>query len=341
DRKLISDFSENLLQISFEILPNISALGNSKLAYELTGEINVSDTLTVAEQEQISFERLPYGEYVLTLTAINEDGATSKPKKFNLTVNRPYYATWWFRLSILTAAVLITLLIMRLRIKVLQRKNIEKLEKERLKTHALIAELKAIRSQMDPHFIFNCLSSIQSSILNNESEQAYENLTVFTKLLREALLFTSREFISLEEEVGFIEKYVHLEQMRSSSPFDFELKLDQELDISNARIPSLITQPFVENAIRHGLMHKESDKKLVFIVSKVDGGFEVMIKDNGVGIERSKSINAEIRKNHQSTGVKAIHDRIELLNKRGHLIKLKTITSDAGTEVVFTFYHKK
>lgn len=341
DTQMMSEFADNILQITYEILPSISAQGNTKLSYQLTGEIDQSDTLVFSEQQQLTFERLPYGEYSLVLTAINEDGLSSKPKKLNLTVKRPYYATWWFRSSVLIVIVLLAILIIRLRIRIIKKKHKEKLEKERLKTHALLAELKAIRSQMDPHFIFNCLSSIQSSILNNESETAYENLTVFTKLLREALLFTSREFITLEEEIGFIKKYVQLEQMRHGKPFEFELKIDPALDTENTNIPSLITQPFVENAIRHGLMHKDGNKKLELNVQNSDDAVKVQIIDNGVGIETAKAINAETRKDHQSTGIKAIHDRINLLNERGYQVILSTQSSNTGTTVEFTFKSKK
>ncbi|UKN01164.1 histidine kinase [Paracrocinitomix mangrovi] len=337
DDKMVTSFYDNSLQIEYEILPNISAQGNAKIIYHLSGKIEESDTLTAAEVNEVSFERLPYGDYNLSLTAQNEDGKTSDPYELHLTVNRPYYASWWFRIGLVLLVVVISIVVIRLRIKVLQKKNKEKLEKERLKTHLLLSELKAIRSQMDPHFIFNCLSAIQSNILSDEKEDAYQNLTVFTQLLREALLYTSREFNSLEEETSFIKKYIQLEQMRYQHPFDFSMEIDPKIKMAVVKLPSLITQPFVENAIRHGLMHKEGERTLKYAVAQQNNGdIIIQIIDNGVGLEKAKAINAEMRKNHQSTGIKSIYERIELLGKRGFNYHLDMTSDKLGTTVTFT-----
>src|SRR5690606_30901875 len=113
------------------------------------------------------------------------------------------------------------------------------------------SELKALRSQINPHFIFNSLSVIQTKILENKSESAYHNLNAFSKLLRQSLEYTSKEWISLKDELEFLQNYIKLENERFNNEIEFELNLDFEGDLSKLMFPSFLTQPFVENAFRH------------------------------------------------------------------------------------------
>ena len=333
-----SEFDQNELNLAFEVLPNISALGTSKITFELSGTLQQSGIIDPQKDKSLQFERLPSGNYELALQAINEDGTVSETTKLNLVILKPYYLTWWFISLVILGMIALGYALIKWRIRVVTKKNIEKTQKERLKIKALNAELNAIRAQMNPHFIFNCLSSIQTKILDDDSQNAYHNLTVFTKLLREALLFTSKEFISLAEEISFLEKYVHLEQMRREGAFEFNLEIQSNIELNKIKFPSLITQPIVENAILHGLMHQEGPNRLSFRV-KYEKGSEkliVEIEDNGIGIQRSQEKNKINRKNHISFGGQALKERVELLQKRNFLVEITTQELEKGTKVTIT-----
>jgi sensor histidine kinase YesM len=320
------------------VLPNISALGSSKITHHLTGKLNQSGILDIQKDKSLHFERLPQGDYDLEIYATNEDDLKSDSLKLKLKVLKPYYLTWWFISLIALGLILLVYLLIKWRIQIISKKNIEKIQHERLKIKALNSELNAIRAQMNPHFIFNCLSSIQSKILDDDSQNAYENLTVFTKLLREALLFTSKEFISLEEEISFIKKYVHLEQMRREGAFEFQLEIAEKLDLKQIKFPSLITQPIIENAILHGLMHQEGPNLLTFRAKIADNSEQLIIEieDNGIGLKESKEKNLVSRKKHVSFGGQAIMERVELLQKRNYRVDIQTIELRKGTKVIIT-----
>jgi ligand-binding sensor domain-containing protein/two-component sensor histidine kinase len=333
-----SEFDQNELNLAFEVLPNISALGSSKITFELSGTLQQSGIIDPEKDKSLQFERLPSGNYELALQAINEDGTGSETTKLNLVILKPYYLTSWFIGLVILGMIGLGYALIKWRIRVLSKKNIEKTQKERLKIKALNAELNAIRAQMNPHFIFNCLSSIQTKILADQSQNAYLNLTVFTKLLRETLLFTSKEFISLAEEISFLEKYVHLEQMRREGAFEFKLEIEENLDLKKIKFPSLITQPIIENAILHGLMHQKGPNQLTFRVKNEKNSQKLIveIEDNGIGIQRSKEKNKINRKNHISFGGQALKERVELLQKRNYLVEISTQELEKGTKVIIT-----
>ena len=335
-----SSFSDNQLIVEYEILPNQRAQGSAQLKYELIGPITEMGTLG-AETNSLALERLPYGNYSLSLIAYNEDEIASLQTLIYFEVLIPYYETWWFRILILLLLISLALILLRLRIKYLSKRSKEKLDKERLKIRALNAELRAVRNQMNPHFIFNCLSSIQSSILNDESKRAYENLSVFTKLLREALNYTTKEFITLQDEMNFIKKYVHLEQMRYQDSFKFDLINKLEINSDKILFPSLFTQPFVENAILHGLMHSKGIKSLSIEIEQKNDKLLISILDNGIGIEQSKELYKKSLRKHDSFGLQALHERIELLEQNNFTIKVEFIPLEPGTKVLIITPIKK
>lgn len=312
---LVSDYVQNALVIQFSVLPNIKSQGKNQLFYRFV-ELQSDWQILTADQEYIlKEERLPYGTYTLEYFVKNEDGMTSNIQEITLTINPPYYLRWWFLLLVLCLVLTVIFIAYKWRISVIKRNNFREMEREKLKIAALQSELKALRSQMNPHFIFNTLGVIQSKILNDDSKGAYNNLSTFSKLLRQALLFTEKEFITLKDELDFIENYVKLEQARMSEPFSFELVLNPEIDL-NLTFPSLLTQPFVENAIRHGLMHKTNARKILkmeLVGSNTD--FKLIVTDNGVGRKRSKEINETLRKNHTSFATQAMNSRVEMINQ--------------------------
>ena len=174
------------------------------------------------------------------------------------------------------------------------------------------SNLKALKSQMNPHFIFNSLNSIQDLIIKNEKETSYDYIVLFAELVRSSLNNSNNDFIPIEEEIEFLEVYLKLEKLRFGEDFNYEIIIN---DIDDIYIPSLIIQPFLENALLHGLMHKKGDKNLTLEFS-LDEELVCVITDNGVGREEAKRIKSRRGASHESFAMNAIKERLNLLSER-------------------------
>ncbi len=335
ETSFITKFENNKLVLALELLPNIRSLGKGKVYYRIP-EIDSNWSLIQSDGTYFHLElnRLHRGTYKLELMGKNENSVRSELMSLNLIVLPPFYLTSWFIVLMILLLLALGFGVFKFALSINHKKNLAKIEKERLKRKAVHAELTAIRSQMNPHFVFNSLTSIQSMILNDQSKEAYTNLSTFSKLLRQALHYSGQEMILLKEELEFIQNYVKLELMRSNNGFDFSLRLSEEFLTENHYIPSLILQPYVENAIRHGLQHKEGYKKLEINIQRIENGFRVTITDNGIGRMKSDDINQRTRKNHISFASKAILERIQILNQSGRTgVKIDIIDLEEGTSV--------
>ncbi|WP_162304463.1 sensor histidine kinase [Maribellus luteus] len=189
-------------------------------------------------------------------------------------------------------------------------------------------ELTAIRSQMNPHFLFNSLNSVQNLVQKNMGREAHLYLADFAGLIRKVLNNSEKEEVSLAEELEMTEQYLRLEQLRFD--FDYSMEIDSEIDVHNTLVPSMLLQPFVENAIVHGLQNKTSDRKLKITMKRRDSEIKIEIEDNGVGREAAK----ELSKTKNGKGTKLISERLQLLKeKQGEKYLLETIDLPEGTRV--------
>jgi len=204
-----------------------------------------------------------------------------------------------------------------------------------------IEELKmtALQSQMNPHFLFNSLNSINNFVLKNEVEKASDYITKFSRLIRAILNSSSSPTSTLSDELGILALYVKLEQMRVTGGFDYVVNIDKKLHLESIKVPPLFLQPFIENAIWHGIMKKEGDKIIELTVKEDNGSVLCLIADNGVGINSVKQSN-KMDKKRKFYGAKATENRIKILYKNENV---KIITSDisngekTGTEVKISF----
>ena len=221
-----------------------------------------------------------------------------------------------------------------------QRRIIQDKETNELQKQFRTSELKALRSQMNPHFVFNALNSIQEYIVTNEKQLAGRYLGKFAKLMRIFLDFSNKKKISLQEEVDALGLYLELEILRVED-LKYSIDIDENVDLG-LEIPSLLLQPYVENAIKHGLLHKEGDKRLT-IAFAFDESSEVLtckITDNGIGRKQSMLINQRRNPNHKAFGSSATKHRIELLIKENEfnlseeIIDLHDQNMALGTEVI-------
>ncbi|MBP8155670.1 MAG: histidine kinase [Leadbetterella sp.] len=177
-------------------------------------------------------------------------------------------------------------------------------------------EITALRSQMNPHFIFNCLNSIKLYSLENDSESASIYLTKFSKLIRLVLDNSRSERLTLEKEIETLRLYIEMEIMRFKEKVTYEMNISPEIDQQYVEIPPLLIQPFVENAIWHGLMHKELGGKVSILVNLLEENMlEIQIIDNGVGREKSAEYKSKTATKHKSFGMKVTNERIDLINQ--------------------------
>jgi tetratricopeptide (TPR) repeat protein len=203
------------------------------------------------------------------------------------------------------------------------------------------SELKALKAQMNPHFIFNALNSIQDYIVLNQKNLASDYLGKFADLIRNYLHFSNTGFISITDEIHNLNLYLELEKLRFEEQLEYTFKIDETVNFETINIPTMLIQPYVENALKHGLLHKKENRKLMISISKIANTIiECIIEDNGIGREKSKEINKKREAHHKSFALKATTERLELLNygrekKIGvTIIDLKEDEHAIGTKVV-------
>lgn len=245
--------------------------------------------------------------------------------------------------SVITLSILVLLLFRKYqnnKEKQLLQSNLDKIKAEK---KAVESDLKALKSQMNPHFIFNSLHSIQTQFLYGDKNIANEMMTNFTQLTRDIMETSNQKWITIEEEINILKRYLELEKMRIKDNFFYTITHDTTLELDYHKIPPMLLQPFVENSIKHGLMHKEG-KKIVSIHFSLDAKEEHIvctIEDNGIGREKSAAIQAQNK--HKSFSTNSIQKSLQLLNNSGnekdilHYEDLKdTHGNSIGTKVTIT-----
>lgn len=244
---------------------------------------------------------------------------------------------------------------LRLKVQTQLEENVKameiKAEAERLKGlktqyDKQLAELKllALRSQMNPHFIFNSLNSIKRYIIDNDKEKAVYYMNKFAKLIRRILASTMEKESSLADELETMELYVNIENLRFNQEIAFSIQVDTEISPNGLKIPSLLLQPFLENAIWHGLSPKKNDMQLqIAINNPSDSQIQIEIKDNGIGLLKSRKIKERKVHKNDSVGISLSRERLEHFSKkysRKGTIKITDLyelqSNSSGTQVVIT-----
>ncbi len=230
---------------------------------------------------QTQYTNLPNGNYTFQVYSLNNNKIKSAiPATFSFTILKPFWFTWWFILIEIILLGVFVYLIIQWRVN-----KIKKNEEEKTLINQKLAEFQmtAVRAQMNPHFVFNAISSIQHYILTNDKYNSYDYLAKFSRLIRNVLDNSQEEYITLEKEIITLSLYIELEKIRFKVPFNFILNIDDELDQNDILIPTMVIQPYIENAIWHGLMPKQNDCLLKLEIKKIEDSLHILIKDNGVG----------------------------------------------------------
>ncbi len=302
-------YSDNNITFNFSGIC-LTNPGKVKYSYILEGSQKIWSP--PSGERTTNYSNLPPGTYTFKVISTNNENVWNKtPATFTFTIERPYWKTWWFN-TILFASLFISIFIyFRVRIH-----NIKLREKQKTELNKKIAniESQALRSQMNPHFIFNTLASIQDYIQDNDSESALRYLTKFAQLMRKIMENSKQQLITIAEEVNALKLYLELEVMRFKKKFEYHINIDANIDANYDQIPSMLIQPYVENAIKHGLLPKEGNGKLEITLERNDDTIQCIIEDNGVGRKKSMESKRNHIHQHKSMGMNITQERLTILN---------------------------
>jgi ligand-binding sensor domain-containing protein/two-component sensor histidine kinase len=312
--------------------------GDITYRYSLKG---LNDNWQTTRETFVSYPSLPSGDYELQLKAINKFGGGSEIIRLPFSIEKLLWEKNWFRVLALLIIGGIAWFFVSLRIKKIRRQNDEKTQ-----MNDRMAELEqmALKAQMNPHFIFNSLNSVQHYVIEKDILGANKFITEFSRLIRMTLDISSKTSISLYEEISYLTTYLELEKTKFENKFSYEIDLDSDLDPSEWYIPPMILQPYVENSIRHGVRNRTDNKGHIRIAISGDQTYLVFsIEDNGVGREAAARYKSQLSIEYQSKGMTLTAKRIEMLNKGQQvpvLIDVEDLYQDnmpAGTRVIVKF----
>lgn len=301
------DHRSNSFSFAFDV---ISFKGETRLRYKLEGR---DDKFSLVKGNRLSIDNLEPGDYKFVVYALNNDGLQSKaPVEIKFSIAKPFWQEIWF---LLLCIGLSGLLVYAVVLRIISNVRIKEAEKTRVNQLIANSRLSAIQAQMNPHFIFNAINSIQNYILKKKDAEAYDYLAKFSKLIRLVLLHSQKQLLTLHEELETLGLYVELEQLRFDNSFDFVLSVPDEIDTFQMLIPTMVLQPYVENAIWHGLMNLEGQRRgrIEIGIGQQGDKLLVTVTDNGAG--RKKAMEYGKTGRHESIALKLMDERLEIINK--------------------------
>jgi ligand-binding sensor domain-containing protein len=302
----------SLNNISF-YFDGISLTNPEKVIYSYKLEGYNKDWSPYTDVNNTKYDNLPPGKYTFKVKSCNNEGIWNiEPAVFSFIIKPPFYKTWWFIFFFLIAISGIIIIIFRLRVRQIKRK--QQNEFEHL-VEVSKAELTALRAQMNPHFVFNALNSIQHYILNSKGDEAVKYLSKFAKLIRIILNNSEKSITTINEDIEAIKLYLELEKMRFENKFEYSITIDSSIDGDYDEIPPMLIQPYLENAILHGINPKEGSGHINISIKVVNQFIKISIKDDGIGREKSKAVQSlQPAARHKSLGMKITKDRVRILN---------------------------
>lgn len=343
--------AENNAQVQLTYLQNTITFSFSALEYFFPERIEYEYQLWPVDlkfsktdffNRKITYSKLQPGKYIFKLKAQMEGGNWEDAAvEFPFEIVPAFWQTTWFKLLCFLLVGSILFLFFRWRIHSIRNKqNLQLFHEKEL----LDLEAKALRAQMNPHFIFNSLNSIKSLINKNDNDTAANYLAVFSKLIRTLFQNSDKREVSLYEEIETCKLYTQIEKMRFGNKVGFQFNVDEHIDLKDIRVPALILQPFIENAIWHGMVHKEFGGRVQISIEEINGGINCIIDDNGIGRDISKQFKSSYETTYESKGIGLTKARLhldKLLNDREDKItiidKKDAAGRPEGTKVIITF----
>jgi two-component sensor histidine kinase len=313
-------YDENTIHINYSIL-SFRTQGNAPLYYRINGGKWRQMSLY---SHTLSLDALAPNTYTIEFSFDQKTDI----QRVNFTIKQPFWKQAWFIILIIGLFSVFSMESIRRRLQQKEAENQAVLERVQLENDLRQSMLTSIKAQMNPHFFYNALNTIQSYIYENDKRNAATFLNKFSKLTRLILEFSERETISLQEEIDALRLYLDIEMARfDPNDFEYNITISPNIDVEMDKIPSMIVQPYVENAVKHGLLHKKGLKKLNITIERIENLLYITIDDNGVGRQKSAAINRGRNDRPESFATRANSTRIALLNQ--------------NTENINVVYHDK
>lgn len=324
DKVLALSYEQNT--VTFEMTAiNLYKTERNKIYYQLEGYDDL--ILSTRNGEKIRYTKIQPGSYKLMVQAEDVNGHKGNFEQLlHIEITPPFWQTWWFRALCLLSGLLLIYVIYKQQISKVRKEEARKraieqleakvqLEAETKKTAVEQLKNQILRTQMNPHFLFNAMNSIKSLIIKGKAKEASIYLSKFATLLRHILNNSKQEKIRLNDEIKSLENYIELEALRFTSDFNYAIQMDKTIDASFIKVPPLILQPFVENAIWHGLLPKpEGIKKLSINIIRKKDYLYFGIEDNGIGRRNAEAQSK--KENQQSMGITITNDRLRTFHKK-------------------------
>jgi ligand-binding sensor domain-containing protein len=303
---------EHLFTVDFALVNYDAATGNS-YHYRL---LPVSNNWEQNNNGHLSFYDLNPGAYRLEVRGRNQfDGKFSTIDFLLITVNPYWWQSWWFKILCGVAIVFLITFQVRRRIKMIRKDAAYKQQQAGFNEKILETEMQALRAQMNPHFIFNSLNSIENFIMKNEKRLASDYLNKFALLMRMILDSSRAELVPFDKDIEALQLYIELEQLRFNNSFSYSSVIDPVLMNGDFRVPPLLIQPFVENAIIHGLSQSyRNDLQLLLTASLENENIVYVIQDNGIGRQKSEVYKTRNKPLYKSMGMSITQERISIFN---------------------------
>jgi ligand-binding sensor domain-containing protein/two-component sensor histidine kinase len=286
-----------------------------------------------SEDDNAKYSNLAPGTYTFLVTSCNNEGIWNEdPTAFVFTILTPFYRTWWFVIFAIGFTVFSVYIVFKVRLNNIKNKQQKDFER---KVEMSKIELKALRSQMNPHFVFNSLNSIQHYIFNSKSDEAVKYLNKFAKLMRVILNNSDKPTVAIEDDLEALKLYLELEQMRFEDKFEYRFEIDKNVDLDYDIMPPMLLQPYVENAILHGLTPRKEKGLLTIGIRNEEHFIICTIADNGIGRKRSAEIKRTMPgTKHKSFGMKITEERLRILNEISfsqHRVTITDLENEDGT----------
>ena len=325
------NWNDDYSKIQFSALDYISPNLN-QYAFKIDGIHQ--DWINLGNQNTIILAGIEPGEYTLRLKGSNNDGVWNKKGiSLHLSIIPPYWMTLWFKVILFSAIIFILISIAgyflwQSRLKGLTKKKIISLQ------------LKALQTQMNPHFIFNSLNAILNLIVQGDKQRAMLYLSKFSKLLRKIIESSRASTITLEEEIEHIKLYFELELLRYDDKFKFSIDIDESIDLEETIVPALFLQPYIENSIKHGNIHQIENGRVDIQIHESGKNLKIFITDNGTG--RKKRVNDinEDNQSYKSLGMEISKETLSMINSEVMVTDLTDENGNpSGTKIAIIIYN--
>jgi len=328
-------YKENFFTIDFSLL-NYFPDNSIEYSYLLKGYDK--NWVNSGSRSFATYTGVHAGMHLFEVRAKYKGGRWSSPIVLAIDIKPPFSETWWFRGIMIAIAVAGILLIMKMRERSLIKE--EKIKGE-FRERITASEMKALRSQMNPHFLYNSLNAIRLFVLQNDSDNAEKYLVKFARLMRLILDNSRQDWVSLASELDQLHLYIELERLRFDNSFDFVIEVDDSLRKEYISIPPMIIQPYIENAILHGVAHKTEKGHILVSLKPEKDQLQCIIEDDGIGRQRAAQLKSKRISAHTSVGLKVTEERLQLISERTGKAASATVIDNfdeagqpAGTKII-------